>query len=99
MNAFFARLTTYDWISVISYATAALTFIGGTSVLTAWGMSPADAAIWSPRIASIVAALTLISNRFKNPSPPRGTVPALTTSIVPTPDTLTTNIAEAAKGP
>jgi hypothetical protein len=99
MNTFLSRLTTFDWVSIVSYAIAVLTFLGGQSVLTTWGMSAADATMWSQRIATVVAGLTLISNRFKNPSPTKGTVPVLTTAAVPTPETLTTNIATATKGP
>lgn len=92
--AFLARLTAFDWLKVISYAIAVLTFIGGQSVLTMWGMSAAEAAIWSPRIAYIITGLTLISNSIKNTSPTKGTVPLLTTNAdAPTVDTLTTNVA------
>ena len=83
MKAFLSRLTTFDWIKVIAYATAALAFLGGPSVLTAWGMSPADAAVWSQRAATVVGALTLISNTMKNTSPPKGTAPILGEASAP----------------
>jgi hypothetical protein len=87
LKAFLARLTTFDWIKIVAYATAALSFLGGPSVLTAWGMDAQDAARWSQRIATIVGALTIISNTLKNPSPPKGTAPLLaqsaTSIIVP----------------
>ncbi len=97
MIAFFARLTTFDWVKVCAYVIAALTFLGGQSVLTTWGMSAADAATWSQRIATVIGALTLLSNAIKNPSPPAGTHPVLTTAAVPTPETLTTAIAPKGK--
>lgn len=103
MTTFLARLTAFDWLRIVGYIITALTFVGGQAVLTTWGMSAADATLWSQRIATIVGFLTLVSNVLKNPSPPSGTMPVLTTQPAnPTPDTLTTSVAQTApptKGP
>jgi hypothetical protein len=92
MSSILSRLTAFDWIKIVAYATAALTFLEGPDVLTAWGLSPGDAATWSHRFATLVTLLTLISNAFKNPSTPAGYTPA----IVPNQNTPVANPATSA---
>jgi hypothetical protein len=92
MKAYLARLTTFDWIKVVAYAIATLTFLEGSDVLTAFGVSAADAATWTHRFSVIVGGLTLISNSFKNTSAPSGSAPVFTTApTAPTPETLITS--------
>lgn len=77
MMSLLSRLTTFDWAKNVAYAIAGLTVFLGPGVLQAWGVSASDAPVWSTRIASVIAVLTLISNSLKNPSPPSGMTSAL----------------------
>lgn len=93
MLAYLSRLTTYDWIRIISYLIAGLTIFDGKDVLMNWGMTEKLATTWASRVGDVITVLTLMSNAIKNPSSPKGTVPVVSTTATPTPDTLTTAIA------
>lgn len=103
MKAFLSRLTAFDWVKVALYGTTlcGVVTIGVlNTILKPWGFSDVEILALSAKIGSISAVfglVGLIANTFKNTSPQKGTVPVLTTSAIPTPESLTTVLAPPAK--
>lgn len=101
ISDYLARLTTFDWVKVGLYGSAicgALSVVALNTILKPWGVPDIEILALSAKIGSLSMVFTLIgviANTIKNTSPPKGTVPVLSTTATPTEASLTTSVKES----